>query len=348
MNQHELYMRRCFDLARLGAGSVAPNPMVGAVLVHHNRIIGEGWHQRYGEAHAEVNAVNAVNVSDQFSIKSATLYISLEPCNIFGRTPPCTDLILAKKIPRVVISCLDLTPAVAGKGVALLRANGVEVITGVLEEDGKYLSRFRQNYVTKNRPYIFLKFAQTLNGKFGLPSEQVWITNAYTKRLVHKWRSEVDAILVGTNTARIDNPQLNNRLYFGKSPIRIIIDRRLELSKTLHIFDNHLQTIIVTETHDIQASTSNTTYLFIPFDTDFLKTLLTKLHEMGISTLMVEGGAQLLQSFIDAHCWDEARILVGKQMIEHGIDAPKIAGAILGKYKIAEDKLICYQNVYNR
>lgn len=355
MNPETLYMQRCFDLARLGAGSVSPNPMVGAVLVYQDRIIGEGWHQRYGQAHAEVNAVNSVKPEDQHLISQSTLYVSLEPCNIYGKTPPCTNLILQNKIPKVVIACLDQTPEVAGKGVELLRAHGVEVVTGILEEEGKAISQYRNHFVTHQRPYIILKFAQTLNGKFGKAGEQIWITNTYSKRLVHKWRSEVDAILVGTNTAKTDNPELTNRLYFGKSPLRIVLDRNLQLPENLHLFDQIHPTLVVTERHaptpnplNLKPATPNLEYLSIKFDAYFLFHFLQQLHKRKITTLLVEGGAALLESFIQNNLWDEARILVGNQILDADIAAPLLSGAIKEQINIGSDQIICYQNVHRR
>lgn len=346
MELHEYYIKRCFDLARLGAGSVSPNPMVGAVLVHQDRIIGEGWHQQYGQAHAEVNAVRSVKPEDQPFISQSTLYVSLEPCNIFGKTPPCTNLILQNKIPKVVISCLDQTPEVAGKGVELLRKNGVEVITGILEEEGKMLSRFRNHFVTQKRPYIILKYAQTLNGKFGKANEQVWISNEYSKRLVHKWRSEVDAILVGTHTARIDNPALTNRLYFGKSPLRIVFDKYLQLPENLQLLDQQSPTLVVTSKP--QTEIFNVDYLTVPFDTDFLAALLPYLYEKKIAILLVEGGATLLSQFIQNNLWDESRVLIGNTILQEGIPAPFISGEIAQQYSLGSDQIICYRNVDRR
>lgn len=345
MIKDELFIQRSFDLARLGAGHVSPNPMVGAVLVYEDRIIGEGWHQQYGEAHAEVNAVKSVKPEDQHLLSKATLYVSLEPCCIFGRTPPCTDLIIKHKIPKVVISCLDQTPEVAGMGVKILQEHGVEVKTGVLEEQGKELARFRNNFVTRQRPYIFLKFAQTLNGYMGLPNEQVWISNALSKRLVHKWRSEVDAILIGSKTALVDNPQLTNRFYFGKSPLRIVLDRNLTLPNKLHIFDQTQKTLIVTEALSPDPPTSNIQYLQLDFDHDFLNRLLSHLYQQKITTLLVEGGARLLQSFIDQNLWDEAYVLVGDKTIEKGIPAPVLSGVVNARFSLGKDQIIRYQNV---
>lgn len=355
MTKDELFIQRCFDLARLGAGHVSPNPMVGAVLMYEDRIIGEGFHQKYGEAHAEVNAVKSVKPEDQHLLAKATLYVSLEPCCIFGRTPPCTDLIIKHKIPKVVISCLDQTPEVAGTGMRILQEHGAEVIAGVLEEQGKELARFRNNFVTRQRPYIFLKFAQTLNGYMGLRDEQVWISNVFSKRLVHKWRSEVDAILIGSKTALVDNPQLTNRLYFGKSPLRIVLDRNHTLPKDLKLFDKSQDTLVVTEvssnkhqaTRNLKPET-NIQYLQLDFKNDFLNQLLQHLHQQKITTLLVEGGARLLQSFIDQHLWDEAYVLVGDKTIEKGIPAPVLSGAVNARFFLGKDQIIRYQNVYIR
>lgn len=339
-------MKRCFDLARLGAGKVSPNPMVGSVLVYDDRIIGEGWHQQYGAAHAEVNAVNSVKPEDRHLISQSTLYVSLEPCNIFGKTPPCTHLIVQHHIPKVVISCLDQTPEVAGKGVELLRASGVEVITGILEAEGKEWSRFRNHFVTHQRPYIILKFAQTLNGMFGKVGEQFWISNAYSKRLVHKWRSEVDAILVGTNTAKIDNPELTNRLYFGKSPVRIVIDKNLQLPDNLHLFNKKNTTFVVTQPSNIKSPTPNIQYLPIEFNNDFFSALFQALHSQKIATLLVEGGATLLNQLIQNNIWDEARILIGNQVLEEGIAAPLLSGEVTARFQLGSDQIICYRNIH--
>ncbi|NJK84368.1 MAG: bifunctional diaminohydroxyphosphoribosylaminopyrimidine deaminase/5-amino-6-(5-phosphoribosylamino)uracil reductase RibD [Saprospiraceae bacterium] len=223
-NEHEdtLFLQRCFDLARLGAGAVAPNPMVGAVVVHKGKIIGEGYHQKYGKAHAEVNAIDSIPSALKYLLPQSTLYVSLEPCCFFGNTPACTDLIIRSKIPKVVIAALDATPEVSGKGVAILKKHGIEVV--ISGNEGNALVRPRTVFVQQNRPYLILKYAQTRDGFIGKPNERLIISNLYTQRLVHKWRSEVNAILVGTNTAVLDNPQLNNRLYFGQSPIRLLLD----------------------------------------------------------------------------------------------------------------------------
>ncbi len=350
MNLDEQYMQRCFELAKLGAGKVSPNPMVGAVLVHDNRIIGEGWHQEYGKAHAEVNAVASVSIADRSLIQQSTLYVSLEPCCIFGKTPPCTNLIIEQKIPRVVISCLDQTPGVAGRGLEILRSNGVTIVIGVLQAEGEALSRYRNHFVSFKRPYVILKFAVTLNGKFGLSNKKHWISNEFTRRLSHKWRSEIDAILVGTNTALVDNPELTNRFYFGKSPLRVVIDRYLRLPATLHLFDKSQPTLIVTEKAALPGNLQgkNIDLLSMPFDDDFLPHLLGKLYERNIATLMVEGGANTIRHFLQKDLWEEANVLVGNTSFAEGIDAPLIPGLVKERFPLGDDQILLYKNIRER
>lgn len=341
-NIYEKYIQRCFDLAVLGAGAVSPNPMVGAVLVYKDRIIGEGYHKKHGTAHAEVNALASVKPEDKHLISQSTLFVSLEPCCIFGKTPPCTQLILKHKIPKVVISCLDFTPEVAGNGVAILRKAGVEVVSGVLEKKGKEISSIRNTFVTKNRPYIILKYAQSSDGFMGKFDEPIWLTNSLSKKLVHKWRSETDAILVGTNTAQIDNPKLTNRLYFGKSPLRIVFDRTLKLNKQLHIVNPPSKTIVVCETMP-PPSTEHLEYLRLKFDEKFLPNLLHFLFERKISSLTVEGGQKTLQKFIDQQLWDEARVFVSRKKLFNGVQAPKNSIEPVYKEYIHDDVLYLYK-----
>ena len=342
---HENYIQRCFDLARLGAGSVAPNPMVGAVLVHENRITGEGWHRQYGQAHAEVNALNSVRPADRHLIEKSTLYVSLEPCNIFGKTPPCTDLILRHKIPRVVISCLDHTPEVSGRGVELLRNAGVEVITGILQEKGEALSSIRNTFVSKKRPYILLKFARSKDGFMGQTGRQVWISNPFSNRLAHRLRSELGAILAGTNTAVTDNPQLNTRLWFGKSPLRIVLDRHLRVPKSHFLWSDGGSTWIVTEQPEPQNfARENLHFIQMKFDETLLPSLLARLFEEKISSLLVEGGAATLRHFIDGGWWDEAMIFTGNKVLGTGIEAPKISGTLTEEHPIAGDVLTIFKN----
>lgn len=342
---HNLFMRRCFDLARLGAGSVSPNPMVGAVLVHNNRIIGEGYHQKYGEAHAEVNAIRNVMPEAETLLEQATLYVSLEPCCIYGRTPPCTNLILDKRIPKVVISCLDATPGVSGRGVQILREAGVEVITGILEEEGKELAAIRNTFVQQERPYIILKYAQSLDGFLAQPGQQTWISNAYSKRLVHKWRSEVAAILVGTNTAAIDNPQLTNRLYPGSSPLRIAFDKTGRLSPTLHLFDDSTPTWIITERLPAHASSfQQTQFIQLDFGRPILPQLLKRLYEEKKNTLLVEGGRHVLEEFLQQGLWDEARVFVGNRLLYSGVQTPVLPTTYQKKKELDGDFLYIYRN----
>ena len=341
---HEKYIRRCFDLARLGAGYVSPNPMVGAVIVHKGRIIGEGYHTVYGTAHAEVNAVNNVAEADRKLLSGATLYVSLEPCCIFGKTPPCTNLIIENKISEVVISCLDATPEVAGNGVQLLRDAGVKVTLGILEKEGKNLARFRNTFAGKNRPYIILKYAQSADGFIGKKDEQIWLTNAYAKRLVHKYRAETDAVLVGTKTASTDNPQLDNRYWTGKSPLRLILDRRMRLPQTLHIFNDKQPTLIFTENEIGIDGFERTRFIPLDFSKNIPRQICEVLAGGKVISLLVEGGTQTLQSFIDADLWDEARIFTVKKRLGNGISAPKIFGRTVSEESIASDRLTILGN----
>lgn len=342
MNRDELFMQRCFELARLGAGRVSPNPPVGAVLVYEDRIIGEGYHERYGQAHAEVNAVSSVAPPDQRFLPQSTLYVSLEPCCIYGKTPPCTNLILEKKIPRVVIACTDQSPEVNGQGVRILQKAGVEVRLGILEAEGRHLIRFRHTLVTEQRPYVILKFARTAGGYFA-PTEprQFWITHTLSKRLTHRWRSETDAILIGSHTARIDDPQLSNRYYWGASPRRIVLDRHGILPAHLHLFDSSAPTIVVTERHG--QPTPGLEYLRLSFTSeDFLRELLRALAERHISSLIIEGGAKVLQSFLRQGLWDEARVFVGDRELPGGIPAPSLPLPPARRYRIGSDQLLVY------
>lgn len=344
MNNHEIYIQRCFDLAKKGLGTASPNPIVGAVLVFNNRIIGEGWHQKYGGAHAEVNALKSVKEKDRGLIPNSTLYVSLEPCCIFGKTPPCTNLIIENKIPEVVISCLDLTPKVAGNGVEILRKNGVKVTVGILEKEGKKVSRIRNTFVSKNRPYIILKYAQSKDGFIGKVNEQIWITNSLSKRLVHKWRAETSAILVGTQTAKVDNPSLTTRYFYGTNPLRILLDKDLKLPKDLNVLDKNYLTWIVNSKLEKKISNQLTEYLKIPFDENLLSNLLSRLYQSKRNTLIVEGGAITLQNFIDQNLWDEARILVGDKWLGNGINAPQISGIKRENFRIGTDILTIVQN----
>lgn len=343
MTKRELFIQRCFDLAILGTGKVAPNPMVGAVIVYNGRIIGEGYHKKYGEAHAEVNAIAGIQAQDRQFLPRSTMYISLEPCCIHSKTPPCTNLILENKIPKIVISSLDHSPAIKGKSVTLLREAGVEVVAGVLKKKGEQLANPHHIFVKKRRPYVVLKFAKTLDEYFaGQDGRQFWITNSLSKRLVHKWRSETDAILVGTNTAKSDNPQLTNRLYFGGSPLRIVMDRYLRLNRNLSLFDRSAPSIVATAKNKKTKPEENVNYIYLDFEENVLPQLLDKLHQMEIGTLLVEGGAKLIQSFIDEELWDEARVLLGNKRLKNGLPSPIIPRKCSYSHQLDDDQLLIY------
>ena len=319
MDIHKTYMQRCFQIAENGLGQVAPNPLVGCVIVCDDKIISEGFHQKYGENHAERNAIlNFVEARHATPLQNSTLYVNLEPCSHFGKTPPCADFIIEHKIPKVVISNLDSNPEVAGKGIERLRNAGIEVITGVLEDEGRYLNRRFFTYIEKKRPYIVLKWAESLDGFIYSETER-WISNEAMRNLVHKWRSEEPAIMVGTNTVLTDNPQLNVRVYFGKNPLRITIDQHHKLSKNLHFFDNSQPTKI--------------------YETTDLSEILNDLYSQKIQSIIVEGGAKLLQTFIENNLWDEARILTGNKFLHDGLKAPKIQGEEIFSTTLENDEV---------
>ncbi|WP_183560319.1 bifunctional diaminohydroxyphosphoribosylaminopyrimidine deaminase/5-amino-6-(5-phosphoribosylamino)uracil reductase RibD [Mucilaginibacter sp. SP1R1] len=347
MVKHEKYMQRSLELAELGAGRVSPNPMVGAVVVHDGKIIGEGYHQKYGEAHAEVNAI--AQVTSRFNnaaelLKQSVIYVSLEPCAHYGKTPPCADLIIKHQIPLVVVGCRDPFEQVDGKGIEKLKAAGIEVIAGVLEKECQWLNRRFFTKVQKHRPYIILKWAQTSNGFFA-PDDgsQLWITGEQSRKLVHKWRTEEDAILIGKNTAAIDNPQLNVRYWEGRAPKRVVIDRRLELNKDLNIFDQTAETLIFNEVK-FDVAGKNKYIALEDFDRYVPQYILYQLYLQDIQSVIIEGGAHTLQTFIEAGLWDEARIFTGKIVLNNGIKAPQITGIIAGEFPSGNDRLQVVQN----
>lgn len=330
-------MYRCLELARLGAGHTAPNPMVGAVLVYDDRIIGEGYHEQYGQAHAEVNCIAAVREEDLRLIPEATLYVSLEPCAHFGKTPPCADLILSRKIPRVVVGCRDPFPAVNGKGIDKLQAGGVEVTVGVLEKECIELNRRFFTFHTEHRPYIVLKWAQSADRKIAAGAEKpvgrqgaerTLISNEYSNRLVHRWRSEEAAILVGTNTALLDDPALTVRLWNGPNPVRLVVDKELRLPSSLRLFDSEVRTILFNlhrhgEADNRPAGDGNLFYYQLAADSSLVHQLVVALYQLKIQSVLVEGGARLLQSFIDEGYWDEARVITGNELeLPGGLAAP--------------------------
>lgn len=337
----EQYMERCIQLAKQAAGNVAPNPMVGAVLVYSGRIIGEGFHQKYGEAHAEVNCINSVMKEDERLIEKSALYVSLEPCAHFGKTSPCSALIIRHKIKKVIIGCTDIFKEVSGKGIQQLKNAGIEVVTRVLEKECIELNKRFFTFHQKQRPYIILKWAQSANAKIGSKAnERILISNDFTNRLAHCWRSEEAAILVGTNTALKDDPSLATRLWKGKNPLRVVIDKRFKLPSSLKIFDEEAGTVIFNSVkNDVRKSNR-----FIKLDDDdIVVSMLQSLYQLNIQSIIIEGGAKTLQSFIDARLWDEARIITSTKLnIQNGVDAPELKGGILHKQEIIFDDQVNY------
>jgi diaminohydroxyphosphoribosylaminopyrimidine deaminase/5-amino-6-(5-phosphoribosylamino)uracil reductase len=345
MNIQETYMQRCIDLALQGAGSVAPNPMVGAVLVCNNRVIGEGYHEKYGEAHAEVNCLNSVSMKDRDLISSATLYVSLEPCAHYGKTPPCSLLIIEKKIPQVVIGCSDPFSKVNGKGITDLKEAGIEVVMGILEDQAKELNKRFFIFHQQNRPFIILKWAETADHFIASDDDRrLLISNEFSNRMVHRWRSEEDGILVGTNTALKDNPSLTNRLWKGKNPIRLVIDKDLKIPIHNKLLDSEVTTLVFNQT--INSSDSLIIYVKIDFSKDIIPQILEICYQFPLQSILVEGGAKMLQSFIDAGLWDEARIIQnGTLKINSGLLAPILKNnQLVDDFEIASDRISVYRN----
>ena len=331
MTADEQYMFRCLELAQKGTGAVAPNPKVGSILVFQGRIIGEGYHKAYGGPHAEVECLASVAASDRQFISSSTLYVSLEPCSHQGKTPPCADMIIRERIPVVVIGCRDPFPLVNGSGIGKLEAAGIVVKQHVLETDAIMLNIRFFTFHKQQRPYIILKWAQTLNGMIaGEGKERLLISNSLTNQLVHQWRTEEAAILIGTDTALIDNPRLTSRIPGGKNPLRLVIDRELRLPKSLHIFDAAAQTIIFNTR--LEEKVGNLYYCRLEEGKDLLPGLLNKLYSLGIQSVLVEGGRKLHESFIDAGLWDEIRrISSSEAYVQQGYHAPELPGIHLIK-----------------
>lgn len=335
------YLRRAIQLARLGEATVRRNPLVGAVLVARERIIGEGYYRQEGGAHAEIQALNRVSERDRPLLAEASLYVTLEPCCIYGRTPPCSSAILAAGIPRVVLSTLDLTPGVAGQSVALLRAAGVEVVTEVLREAGARLAAPRNVFVSRRRPYVRLKWAQSPDGFLGRPDERVAISNAYTGRLTHRWRAASTAILVGTRTALLDRPRLDVRHYFGTSPVRVVLDRELRLPAGSPLLSDGRPTVVVTESTTAPNS-AQVRHWTIAFDETLLPSLLARLADEELATLLVEGGAETLRRFIAAELWDEALVYTGGRALHGGVRAPTLPVSPVRSVGIADNRLALY------
>ncbi len=324
-------MARCIELAKGGLGNTSPNPMVGAVVVHGNRIIGEGFHRKCGEAHAEVNAI--ASVRDESLLRESTIYVSLEPCSHYGKTPPCAELIIRKGIPRVVVGCLDPFPAVSGRGVRMLREAGIEVVVGVMEEEARVLNRAFMTLQTKGRPYVILKWARSEDGFIDRPrtdvSEPVAVLSSpETARLVHKLRSEVAAIMVGTRTALLDNPALSVRHWSGLSPVRVVLDRRLAIPGSYRLLDGSVPTLVFTER--ACESRENVEYVRIDFGAPVVRQVLDHLAARKLDSLLVEGGARLIDSFVEAGLWDEARVETAPVRLCQGVSAPLLDKGLAG------------------
>lgn len=352
MKIHEKYIKRCIEIAKNGLGSTAPNPMVGCVIVHNEIIIGEGFTSSYGSNHAEINALNSVK--DKSLLNKSTLYVTLEPCSHFGKTPPCADAIVKHQIPKVIIGTMDTHDKVSGKGVEKLKASGCEVIVGVLEAECKAHHKRFFTFHNKKRPYIILKWAQTVDG-FIAPetkTEQkpVWITNEISRQLVHKWRAEEQAILVGTNTILQDNPSLTVRDWTGKNPVRVVLDKDLKLSEKLQVFNDDAETIVIcdkkhsTRIKFIEGTTAlwNLGFLDWSLKDNIASQICSILHGQFINSIIIEGGTQTLQTFIDENLWDEARVFTGKVNFNEGVKAPMISGTLNSEEKIREDILNIY------
>jgi diaminohydroxyphosphoribosylaminopyrimidine deaminase/5-amino-6-(5-phosphoribosylamino)uracil reductase len=343
---HKKYMNRCLELARLGLGNTAPNPMVGAVIVAGDRILGEGYHHKAGEPHAEVNAIRSVKNKDLLT--QSILYVNLEPCSHTGKTPPCADLIMENGIPEVVIGTRDPHEVVSGNGIIRLNKAGIITKTGICREQCIELNKRFFTFHVHKRPYIILKWAQSADGFIDVirqkagPAEPNWISGEISRKLVHKWRTEEQAIMVGTHTALLDNPRLNAREWPGESPLRIVLDRSLRLPLSLHLFDSQYTTLVINEIKE--GESGNCVYKKIPFTGDVLPLVMKLLFEWGIQSLVVEGGKRLLESFISSGRWDEARIFTGQINFGNGIKAPEIEGHSRYKFRIENDLLTILHN----
>ncbi len=338
------YMSRCIELAEKGQGNVAPNPLVGAVIVHNDMIIGEGYHEIFGKEHAEVNAIkDAQTRNPHIALSDCTLYVNLEPCSHFGKTPPCTELIKFHNFKKVVIGCEDPFEKVRGSGIKSLRENGIEVVRDVLKEEALNLNRRFITFITQKRPYIILKFAQSKDNFISaeFPTEENrWISNAYSRKLVHRWRSEEQAVMVGMNTALIDNPALTLRDWPGNQPLRIVLDRKLSLPNHLKLFDQSCSTLVFNELKDEELN--NLQFVKINFDKDLPGNICDTLYSMSIQSVIIEGGQKLLQTFIDENKWDEARVFTAEKMIGAGTVAPEFRGRIVSSSSVDDDILQIY------
>jgi len=345
MIKHEIYMKRCLQLAKNGLGTTYPNPLVGSVIVHNGKIIGEGWHKKAGEAHAEVNAINSVKNKELLA--ESTIYVNLEPCSHFGKTPPCANLIIEHKIPKVVIGCIDSFSEVAGKGIEKLTNAGCKVTLNVLEKECLEINKRFFTFHNKKRPFIILKWAETADG-FIAPlhnetKNSISISNQYSRQLVHKYRTEEQAILVGTTTVLNDNPNLDARDWFGKHPTRIILDRTHKIPSDFHVKNKKNPTIIFTEEENC-VNSEYCIYEFSIFDTQLISTILNNLYEKNIQSIIIEGGSVTLQQFIDSNLWDEARIFISENTIVEGIKQPNFNFHAIQDVKIKNNQLKIYTN----
>jgi len=345
VNDHQKYMQRCIDLAKNGLGTTYPNPLVGSVIVYKDRIIGEGWHKKWGEPHAEVNAVNSV--ADKSLLKDSTIYVNLEPCSHFGKTPPCADMIVQHGIPKVVIGTVDPNNIVSGNGIAKLKTAGIDVTVGILEKECAELNKRFFTFHQKKRPYIILKWAESADG-FIAPKEKnkrepVWITTPASRQLVHKWRSEEQAILIGTQTAIDDNPKLDVRDWTGINPLRIVIDRIGKIPLDSHIFDNQSKTIVISE-KTFSTDKENVIFEVIDFSQNVISQIMDVLYKHKILSVIAEGGRQTIQAFIDGNLWDEARVFNGSVNLDEGAKAPILSHKIAESHAITNDKLLIFRN----
>lgn len=337
MHSDEFFMERCIQLAKLGKGKVASNPLVGAVIVHDNEIIGEGYHEKYGFPHAEVNAV--INVQDHSILPESTIYVSLEPCAHFGKTPPCALLLIEKKFKRVVIGSFDTFSEVNGKGIKLLEEQGIEVKLGVLETKCRELNKHFFCFHENKRPYITLKWAQSKDGFIDKEGKQHWISSPETQSLVHKERSENQAILVGRKTVENDNPSLTVRAVKGNNPTRIVIDSNLQLGMSSKIFNEEAKTIILNLSKQDQQN--NITWVKLKEINPV--SIIDSLYRMGITSVIIEGGKSTLQSFIDSQLWDEAMVITGNSILERGTPAPTFEGNLCKELNVFSDHIQIYK-----
>lgn len=346
------YMCRCFQLALKGRGTARPNPMVGAVIVHGDKIIGEGYHRKYGGPHAEVNAIRSVECESLLA--ESTMYVSLEPCSHYGKTPPCAAFIVAKKIPRVVVACPDPNPVVSGNGIEMMRRAGVEVVVGLLQKEAEELNRYFFINQLYKRPYVVLKWAQSADGFIdrprALPAENTpaQISNHFTMSLVHKLRTEMQGIMVGTNTVLLDNPRLTARKWFGENPVRITLDREGRIPRGSNIFNDEAETIVFTQRDDYPVKNNNVKIIPIDFGCDVHPQILEHLYREKIFSFMVEGGSHLLQSFTDAGTWDEAFVEIAEKELLSGVAAPRIQGLQMACSKYMDSTQIHLKNKISR